>query len=74
MNRRHMNLWVIFAAWFSAGACVFAGESINVKQYDITWTFDQAGADRPVYQRRLVGGAGTRPGFGHRGQCRSRSD
>jgi hypothetical protein len=51
MNGRQMKLWVILAAWFSAGACVFAGESITVKQYGITWTFD-----KPVQTGQFVDG------------------
>jgi len=46
-----MKLWVMFAAWVTAGACAFAGESKTVKQYDVTWTFD-----RPVQTGQFVNG------------------
>jgi hypothetical protein len=46
-----MKLRVLVAAYFSAGACALAGESISVTQYDITWAFD-----RPVQTGQFING------------------
>ena len=51
MNRRPLKVWTLLAARVTAGACAFAGESISVKQHDVTWTFD-----RPVQTGQFING------------------
>jgi len=46
-----MKLWAILAVWLAAAPELMAGESLTVKQYEVTWTFD-----KPVQTGQFVTG------------------